>query len=88
MGVFHELSDTEKDALIVRGRALVRLIEAGKVLLTFHQEPDERVRYGLAIEAAQAQLRQLIGALEPAISAQILIATEGALGPVGDVGLN
>ena len=82
------LSDPEKMALIVRGRALVRLIEAGKVLLTFHQETAERVIYGMAVETAQTQLRQMVGELDPAVSAQIIIASEKALGPAGDVTVN
>ena len=82
------LSEAEKMALIVRGRALVRLIEAGKVLLVYHLEPDERVRFGLAVEAAQAQLRQLVGEVDPAISAEIIVASEKVLGTVKDVGLN
>ena len=68
--------------------ALVRLVEAGKVLLTYHQTADDRVRFGLAVEAAQAQLRQLIQEVDSATSAQILIALEGALGPAGDVNAN
>jgi len=82
------LSEAEKMALIVRGRALVRLIEAGKVLLGYHLEPDERVRFGLAVEAAQAQLRQLVGEVDPAIAAQIIVASEKMLGPAGDVTVN
>ena len=75
-------------ALIVRGRALVRLVEAGKVLLAYHQTTEDRVKFGLAVETAQAQLRQLVGELDPAISAQIIIASENALGPAGDVTVN
>ncbi len=86
--MFRQLSEPEKTALIVRGRALVRLIEAGKVLLTYHLEPDERIRFGLAVEAAQAQLRQLVGEIDPAMAAQIIVASENALGPAGDVTVN
>jgi hypothetical protein len=82
------LSDADKEGLIVRGRALVRLIEAGKVLLTFHQDADERVRYGLAVEAAQAQLRQMVAEVDSAMAAPIIAASETVLGPVGDVTVN
>jgi hypothetical protein len=74
--------------MAVRGRALVRLIEAGRVLLAYHLTADERVRFGLAVEAAQAQLRQLVGEIDPATSAQIIAASETVLGPVGDITMN
>jgi hypothetical protein len=86
--MFHQFADAEKEAIIVRGRALVRLIEAGKVLLAYRISPHERVTFGLAVEAAQAQLRQLVGEVDPSISAQIIAASESALGPIGDVTVN
>jgi len=75
-------------ALVVRGRALVRVIEAGKVLLAFKLTSAERVAFGEAVEAAQVLLRQLVGELDPAIVAQIMVASEHIVGPVGDVTVN
>lgn len=75
-------------ALVVRGRALVRLIEAGKVLLAYHPTADERVRFALAVEAAQVQLRQMVGEIDPATSAQIIAASETVLGTIGDITVN
>jgi hypothetical protein len=64
------------------------VIEAGKVLLAYKLSSHERVTCGLAVEAAQAQLRQLVGEVDPAMSAQIIAASETVLGPVGDVTVN
>ena len=55
--MFQQLSEPEKMALIVRGRALVRIIEAGKVLLAYRLDSHQRFAYGMTVEAAQAQLR-------------------------------
>ena len=75
-------------ALVVRGRAMVRLIEAAEVLLTFATTPNERVTYGLARDLARQALRALVVELPADLTGQILIASEGALGPAGDVGKN
>ena len=58
------------------------------MLLTFHQDAADQVTYGMAVEAAQAQLRQVVGETNPATSAQIVAASEKVLGPVGHVTLN
>ena len=59
------------------------------MLLTYPLDADERVRFGLAVEAAQAQLRQVVGEVDPAMAAQFIVASENALGgPVGDVTVN
>jgi hypothetical protein len=86
--VFRELSEPEEMALVVRGRAMVRMIEATEVLLTGATTANERVTYGLARDLARQGLRELVAELPPEVTAQILIASEGALGPVGDVGVN
>jgi hypothetical protein len=67
---------------------LIVLIEAGKVLLNYHLDADERDPFGLAVEAAQAQLRQLVAEIDPALSAQSISAIESVLGPAGDVTVN
>jgi hypothetical protein len=86
--MFHELSEPEKMALVVRGRAMVRMIEAAEVLLTSATTANERVTYGLARDLARQALRELVAELPTDLTGQILIASEGALGPVGDVGMN
>jgi len=83
-----ELSEPEKMALVVRGRALVRMIEAARVLLTFAATANERVTYGMARDLAGEALRALLVELPADLGGQILIASEGALGPVGNVGEN
>lgn len=80
--------DDETQAAITLGRACVRLIEAGEILEAQSVDPDNRVRYGLAVEAARAQLRLLVRGLPAAITAQILVASEKALGAAGELGLN
>lgn len=80
--------DEETQTAIQLGRACVRLIESAKVLEAASAEFDARVRYGMAREAAQAQLRILVRDLPADVTAQILVASEKALGPAGDLGLN
>ena len=43
--MFHQLSEPEKMALVVRGRAMVRMIEAAEVLLTGATTPHELITY-------------------------------------------
>lgn len=80
--------DEETETAIRLGRACVRLIEAAKVLQDACADFDGRVRYGMAREYAQAQLKILIRDLPNHITAQILVASEAGLGTAGDVGLN
>jgi hypothetical protein len=68
--------------------AMVRMIEAAEVLLTSATTANERVTYGLARDLARQALRELVAELPTDLTGQILIASEGALGPVGDVGMN
>jgi hypothetical protein len=88
--MFRELSKPEIMALIVRGRAMVRMIEAGEVLLASAADPNERVTYGLARDLARQALRSLVAEMPADVTAQILAASETALGqwPVGSVGRN
>jgi hypothetical protein len=74
--------------VIRRGRAYVRMIEGAEVLLSGASTANERVTYGLARDLARHALRELVAELPPELTGQILIASEGALGPVGDVGVN
>lgn len=83
-----ELSDADKMALVVRGRALVRVIEATKVLLTSATTANERVTYGMAHELALRALKDLIVELPADVTAEILVASETALGPVRDMFAN
>jgi hypothetical protein len=78
--MLRELPEPEKMALVVRGRALVCMIEAAKVLLTFSTTPNEHVTCGLACELAQEALRELIHDVEPDITAQIMVASSKGLG--------
>ena len=86
--MFHKLSEAEKMALVVRGRAMVRMIEAAEVLLTGATTPNERITYGLDRDLARQALRELVAQLPTELTGLILVASEGALGPVGDVGVN
>lgn len=86
--MMHELSEPEKMALVVRGRALVRVIEAARVLLTGATTFNERVTYGMARDLAVEALRALLSEVPADLGGQILVASEGALGPVGNVGIN
>ena len=83
-----QLSEPEKMALTVRGRACVRLFEAANVLLTGATTANERVTYELARDLAQQQLRELVRQVPAIVTANILAASETALGPIGSVELN
>jgi hypothetical protein len=63
-------------------------VEAADVLLTGATTPNERVVYGIARDLARQALRELVRDVEPAIAAQILVASETVLGTERDVGLN
>jgi hypothetical protein len=58
------------------------------VLLAGATTPNERVTYGLARDLARQALRELVRQLPAAVTAQILVASETALGPVGSVTQN
>jgi len=82
------LSNSEKMALVVRGRSLVRMIEAARVLRTGATTMNERVTYGMAQELALQALKDMIVELPADLTAEILVASETALGPVRDMFAN
>ena len=86
--MMRDLSEPEKMALVVRGRAMVRLYEAAQVLLKFATTANERVTYGLARDLAQQQLRALVADVPAEVAGEILAASETALGPVRDMFFN
>jgi len=88
MTPFHPLTEPEKMALTVKWRAMVRMFEAANVLLASATTANERVTYGLARDLAQQQLRELVRQVPAIVTANILAASETALGPVGIVELN
>lgn len=61
------------------------LLTACRVLLTYKPEPHAGIVFGQAVAAVQSQLRRLVGELDPALTAQIMVASENILGPAGDV---
>jgi spermidine synthase len=83
-------SDSPDDRLktkIQQGRAVVRLIEAIDVLLLDVAEP-EASELRVLQQRYRQRLRAWVAELPPAISAQILIASEQIHGPAGEVTLN
>ena len=79
--------DDQYTATIQQGRAVVRLIEAIDVLLLVAAEPEASELRVLQPRYRQ-RLRAWVAELPPAISAQILIASEQIHGPAGEVTLN
>lgn len=69
---------------IVNGRAYVRLIEATDVLLKSTLTAHDRHAMERAQKVAKTNLRELVANLPPELTAQILIASEAIVGPVGD----
>jgi hypothetical protein len=78
----------DMDALIRHGRACVRLIEAAEVLLQMATDINQQETYSEAIDLTRWQLRDLVRDLDPAVTSQIMAASDKRLGTVGDVGLN
>ena len=79
--------DDQYTATIQQGRAVVRLIEAIGVLLLVAAEP-EAGELRVLQQRYRQRLRAWVAELPPAISAQILIASEQIHGPGGEVTLN
>lgn len=79
---------TETGAAIRLGRACVRLIEAADVLLATPLDQQDMIDLQAAKEYAKRRLRQIVGDAEPALTAQIMAASEKVLGTVQDVGNN
>lgn len=80
--------DSDTVRLIRRGRACVRLIEAAEILLELATDIDQQETYTEAIDLTRWQLRALVQDLDPAVTAQIMAASDKRLGTVGDIGLN
>jgi hypothetical protein len=76
-------------ATIRAGRAYVRLIEAAGVLAEWEDEdPRSRAKWQRVRRDAQERLRKLVAVLPAHVTAEIMDASEKALGTVRDVGLN
>ena len=75
-------------ATIRAGRAYVRLIEAAGVLAEWDEDGRSRRKWQRLRRSAQESLRKLVEVLPPHVTAEIIAASEKALGIVGDVGLN
>jgi hypothetical protein len=73
---------------IVRGRALVRLIEAADVLIASAMSDSEMDVQTRARDVCRSHLRAIIANLPAHIGAEILAVSEKIHGPVGEVSLN
>jgi hypothetical protein len=69
-------------------RAYVRLIEAAAVLIEWEEGERSRRPLGMVRRRCQEGLRQLVAPLPPHVTAQIVAASEKALGTVGEVEKN
>jgi len=74
--------------MIALGRACVRLIEAADVLLAGQRDQQDMIDLRAAREFAKRKLREIVVNAEPAVTAEIMAASENVLGPVQDVGKN
>ncbi len=74
--------------IIRRGRACVRLIEAADVLLEQKLGQYELVTFQEARHLAVQRLRQLVRNSDPAITAQIMVASDKRLGIARNAALN
>jgi hypothetical protein len=70
------------------GRAYVRLIEAAAVLIEWEEDERSRRRLAMVRHRCQEALRQLVATLPTHVTAQILAASEKALGTIKDVTKN
>ena len=80
------MPDTEDP--ICRRRACVRLIEAADVLLRQKLDQHELFTIQDARRLAVQRLRQIVADSDPAITAQIMAASDKRLGTLKDVMLN
>ena len=69
------LSEPEKMALVVRGRALVRLIVAGKVLLGYHFNPMSVSGLAWQSKPPRRSYASSAARVDPPIAAQIKVAS-------------
>ncbi len=79
---------TDNEDSTRRGRAGVRWIEAADVLLKQTVDKHEWTILEEARQLAVRQLRQIVRDSDPAITAEIMAASDKALGTVRDVMLN
>ncbi len=70
------------------GRAYVRLIESTDLLLARNPVWTERLLLRMVRALYPQRLRALVAALPPDVSGEILVASEGMVGPVRDVSTN
>jgi hypothetical protein len=66
----------------------VRLIEAAEVLLAHKLDQQDMIDLQAAREYAKGLLREIIEDAEPAVTAEIMAASERIVGTVQDAGLN
>jgi hypothetical protein len=78
----------DANSIIRRGRAYVRLIEAADELLQQKVDQHEMVTLQETRHLAVQRLRQLVRDSNPAITAQIMVASDKRLGPAINVMLN
>ncbi len=74
--------------VVSTGRAYVRIIEAADLLLSRKPIWTERILLHLVRDLYSQRLRGLVAALPPDLSGEILVASEGMVGPVRDVSRN
>ena len=80
-----DINDPLIQAKIAAGRACVRMMEATEVMLAGGATQYERVIYGEALDLARRRLRSVVSGQEPAVTVQILLASEDAPRPPVDV---
>ena len=78
----------DNEDIIRRGRDCIRLIEAVDVLVEYERTPGERIVLREARRLAIQRLRQIVKDFDPAVTAQIMVASDKRLGIVKDVMLN
>ena len=82
-------SDELEQRVVAQGRAMVRLIEAIDVLLENSGSWRETALLKTAQRLYRHRLRELVAVLPPDVSAEILAASEAAVGlPVHNPSLN
>jgi hypothetical protein len=75
-------------ATVSAGRAYIRVIEAATVLAEWEDDNRSRAKWRRVRREAQEYLRKLVMVLPPAVTAEIMVARQKALGTVRDFGRN
>ena len=78
----------EAETIIKQGRAYVRLIEAAEMLLAGDLDEAERVLLEQVRRVYKSILFALAGSQPPAVTAQILAASDNINTPAGEFGKN